>query len=324
MAALFPADSGDNLDAWLDWFKEKPNTMLVSCWACDRNDLKLATKLASRGFYWGFSANWMCFDANKAPDSTGYRIPENLKIIVLDQGEDESFWAKCEDGHPCYKSSAAKLRQMIDASKQSKGRLVLFAALLDDIPIASATLYFGEGEVAGIAGLYEVEVVRKYRALGIGKAISYATCYYSDKLGYRYTLGNASDEGVPMYFRIGFHSFGFGQIYFLAKENLLSGTSEAEKEFITAIGEENVGKLSQVLKSNPGKFTKTKLSNQLTAVQLAIQLQKPNIAKWLYSKGNCKLDIMSAWSLGWRDELSLLVCYFLSSALLKDSFLFFF
>merc|ERR1712054_253196 len=96
----------------------------------------------------------------------------------------------------------------------------MFIGYLNEIPVASATLYLGEGKDFGVAGLYEVEVVRSLRGKGIGKAISYASCYYAYLLGYRYILGNASNEGVPMYLKIGFTEFGFGRIYFLSKNIL--------------------------------------------------------------------------------------------------------
>ena len=306
MGILFPTDHGAHIDEWLEWFRSEKcqHKMAVSCWAEDKNDSELAGKLLARGFSCGFISNWLWLDMNKVPlDCSSYRFLEGVTFRVISPEETESIWELCEEGHPCYKDSIWKTRQMHEAARLSKGKLVMFIAHLGDVPIASATLYLGQGERAGVAGLYEVEVVREYRGKGVGKAISYATCHYSKLLGYRYVLGNASDEGVPMYYKIGFSDFGRGRVYFLPQKLVEEPVSKKESEFVEAIHAKDFALLQNISKP----FRTATLSNGLTAIQLAILLHRPDVALWLHDKQNFVLDIMSAHELGWGDEISLLV-----------------
>ena len=305
MGILFPSDNGEHIDSWLNWFRsdECNHKMAISCWAADKNNYNLAKKLYARGFSSGFISNWLVLDMNHTSlDCSHFRFLDGVQFRILRKEEDENVWKNCEEGHPCYKDSIKKTKQMHDASRLSSGKLVMFAAFIEDEPIASATLYLGQGENYGVAGLYEVEVVRKYRGKGIGKAISYATCHYSKELGYRYVLGNASDEGVPMYYKLGFRDFGRGLVYFIPKSFLSNPVTEKEIEFIEAIGDNNVSTLEKLVK----EFKTKKLSNGFTPIQIAMKLSLPDVASWLHSHG-CILDIFSAWELGWGEELQLLV-----------------
>lgn len=286
--------------------------MNISCWIRDKKDFQLVSRLLSRGFTAGFIANWLCFDMKtKSMDCSHYKFLDGVSFRVIQAEETEEIWKECEEGHPCYKDSIWKTRQMHQAATLSNGKLVMFIGYLNEVPIASATLYLGQGELFGVAGLYEVEVVRSKRGKGIGKAISYATCYYANLLGYRYVLGNASNEGVPMYLKIGFEEFGFGQVYFYSESLLDNPVDKKELEFIEAIESKDYSTLSSLAKDFKNK---SKLTCGLSAIQLAIFLQLQDVALWLHNKEKFILDIMSAHELGWGDEISLLVSFFIKNA----------
>jgi len=307
---LFPRDHGEHISEWLEWIKEHTLTeMVTSCWIADQGDVTLVARLLARGFTSGFLCNWLCVDVKEFPlDCSQYRMMEGVTFRVIDAAhEDISLWDTCVEGHPCYKESVEKIKQMHQASKESHGRLIMFGAFQGEEPLASATLYLGNGKNnnKGVAGLYEVEVVRKCRGKGVGKAISYATCYYAELLGYRYILGNASEEGTPMYYKLGFRNFGHGRVYFLSPQVLFSSpVGEDEIRFIEAIGNED--EKVYLDRQYKKKFRSFVLTCQLTAIQLALFIGKHDVARTLHSQGFL-LDIMSAYELGWADEIILLV-----------------
>lgn len=79
-------------------------------------------------------------------------------------------------------------------------RAFAFVALNDGEPLGHALLFLG----AGVAGIYDVGVVRRARGRGIGKAVTLAALRHAARIGYRYAVLQASGEGEPLYRAIGF------------------------------------------------------------------------------------------------------------------------
>ena len=75
------------------------------------------------------------------------------------------------------------------------------AASVDGKPVGETSLCVG----AGVAGLYEVEVLEKFRGRGIGSALVHAALTFArEQLGYRAAVLGATGMGLGLYTRLGF------------------------------------------------------------------------------------------------------------------------
>ena len=79
-------------------------------------------------------------------------------------------------------------------------RAFAFVASIDGEPLGHALVFLG----AGVAGVFDVGVVRRARGRGIGRAVTLAAVSHAKRLGYRYAVLQASGEGEQVYRKIGF------------------------------------------------------------------------------------------------------------------------
>ena len=79
-----------------------------------------------------------------------------------------------------------------------------FVASLNGEPLGAATLCIG----GGVAGLYDVGVVKKARRQGIGTAVTGGACLFAHQLGYRVATLFASGQGKYLYPHLGFEFIG--------------------------------------------------------------------------------------------------------------------
>jgi GNAT superfamily N-acetyltransferase len=86
---------------------------------------------------------------------------------------------------------------------------------LDSKAVATTSLFLG----AGVAGIYFVMAVPEARRQGIGAAITLAALQDARALGYRVGVLGASEQGVPVYKRIGFQEYCRIGIYEWHPEN---------------------------------------------------------------------------------------------------------
>ncbi len=82
----------------------------------------------------------------------------------------------------------------------SVNALVGYIAYLKNKPVSVSTVFYG----AGVAGLYNVGTLPKYRHRGIGTAITLAPLVDAWKRGYEIAVLTATPSGFPIYERIGF------------------------------------------------------------------------------------------------------------------------
>src|SRR5262249_12334811 len=80
-------------------------------------------------------------------------------------------------------------------------QLWLFAAYRDGAAIGETMLCCG----AGVAGLYNVEVLEPFRGQGIGSALVHSALLHARKLGFRAAVLGATGMGARIYTRMNFH-----------------------------------------------------------------------------------------------------------------------
>jgi GNAT superfamily N-acetyltransferase len=75
-----------------------------------------------------------------------------------------------------------------------------FSAMLDDVPVGETMLCAG----AGVAGIYNVEVLEKFRRQGFGSALLHAALSQARELGLRIAVLSATGMGHALYTRFNF------------------------------------------------------------------------------------------------------------------------
>src|SRR5262245_2797054 len=89
-------------------------------------------------------------------------------------------------------------RNIIARSASDKARW--FSACLNGRPVGETALCLS----AGVAGLYDVEVLADYRKRGIGSCLVYAALEQAEALGYHAAVLGATGMGTGLYSRFGF------------------------------------------------------------------------------------------------------------------------
>jgi GNAT superfamily N-acetyltransferase len=80
----------------------------------------------------------------------------------------------------------------------------LYLGVLDTIPVATAELTVG----GGLVGVYNVSTVPAFRGRGIGTAMTHTPLAAAKEAGHRTAILQGAPEGVGIYHRLGFTSFG--------------------------------------------------------------------------------------------------------------------
>jgi GNAT superfamily N-acetyltransferase len=80
----------------------------------------------------------------------------------------------------------------------------LYLGVLDTIPVATAELTVG----GGLVGVYNVSTVPAFRGRGIGTAMTHTPLAAAKDAGHRTAILQAAPDGVRVYQRLGFASFG--------------------------------------------------------------------------------------------------------------------
>ncbi|MBX3317749.1 MAG: hypothetical protein KF902_12905 [Phycisphaeraceae bacterium] len=87
--------------------------------------------------------------------------------------------------------------------------LQYFWVTRDGVPVATSVLFLHQG----LAGIYAVATVSEERGRGLGAYVTAEPLRRAHSLGYRVGILQSSDEGHPVYRRIGFREFGEMPLY---------------------------------------------------------------------------------------------------------------
>lgn len=159
----------------------------------------------------------------------------------------------------------------------------------------------------GVGGLFDMYVKPEERKQGIGGALTQAACELAMTLGCHHVMVNATDEGGPIYQRIGFRSMGMGRTWFLRDSVLaLPPPSNGQVKFLEAVGRGDINTLD-VMKDDilPEQMSEETINGE-TPLEIAVRCKQTTSSEWLVEHGVVP-DIMSLWDLGWKDRIPALL-----------------
>jgi len=192
---LFPrgTTSGASLDAMIAEARER-GARGIGCWATRPQPFDdLAERLMERGFEWGWQPHWMAIDLGR---------------LQLDEDDPR---VSLTDDVPEYDGYGAALLTLAKARPQRSWHAL---ARVDGAFAGRAWAHLDDGELAS-AGIYDVDVPRRHRRRGIGRAVTLAVCHAAAQAGARVATLNATGEGELLYRALGFRSLGLGQTWWL-------------------------------------------------------------------------------------------------------------
>jgi GNAT superfamily N-acetyltransferase len=168
----------------------------------------LGERLLRAGLRFEGTAPAMAMDLDALP--RGESPPPGLEIVpVSDTSTLRAFIGVLAaemgvpDGspNPAARHHAALL-EAIPPKLASEEVPLRYLGLLEGRPVATSRISIG----GGAAGLYAVATLPDVRGRGIGRAMTIAALEAGRSLGYRIGVLQASDEGFPVYRRLGFRT----------------------------------------------------------------------------------------------------------------------
>ena len=168
----------------------------------------LGNRLLDAGLRFEGTAPAMAMDLAALPQ--GEALPDGLEIVpVRDEATLREFInvLALEMGvpegspNPAARHHAALL-QAVPPTLAAEAVPLRYLGLLDGRAVATSRISIG----GGVAGLYAVATLPNVRGRGIGRALTIAALEAGRTLGYRIGVLQASDDGLPVYRRIGFRT----------------------------------------------------------------------------------------------------------------------
>jgi ribosomal protein S18 acetylase RimI-like enzyme len=197
---LDPAEYESAIDEALAWFEQRQARMLFWWTGGEAEPAGLIEQLVRRGFARnvrgdpGMAIELAALSASAAAPP-GFTIHRAADRESLEAWRDV-FAASYEV--PLFAGQAWVDATLAAGPEQAPWQLYL--GCLDGRPVATNILFKG----AGVAGIYGVGTLPEARRKGIGAAITLKPLLDAREQGYRYGVLYASEEGYPVYRRMGF------------------------------------------------------------------------------------------------------------------------
>lgn len=227
-------DSGTSRPSWnsilkakvhLEFFDDKIQLVLkhflevnrpFSCWLGYNNFSKaIQERLTSYGFIHYEESAGMAADLTDCQVKIPY--VSGLKIKKLSNfNKWESHVAVCIKSFNLNNSAGQFLSTIY---RGVKSRIPYpfrhYLGYIDDEPVASSLLFFN----SGIAGIYFIGTIPKFRGKGIGSALTAYSMLRAKELGNRIAVLRASGMGEGIYRRLGFKDYFKFQLYLFKELN---------------------------------------------------------------------------------------------------------
>jgi GNAT superfamily N-acetyltransferase len=198
----------DLIKETLDWFRTR-NAPFCFWWVePDATPANLGERLQAHGFApWEVDAPGMAAELGQLQYDLMTKVPAGFHMSrVKDQ---RGLLAFKEVFIASYEIPEFAAQAWVDATlafgvEQAPWRI--YVGWLNDEPVACNMLFLG----GGVAGVFAVGTTPSARGQGIGAAITLIAYEEAQELGYRYGVLFATEQGAPVYRRIGFEDVGAG------------------------------------------------------------------------------------------------------------------
>jgi ribosomal protein S18 acetylase RimI-like enzyme len=227
----------------------------VGYWSLAADD-PLGTRLLARGFRWGWRPHWMAIELT---DAAAFAPAAGASFTVA-------------PASPPYATTLpyAPAESVADPPGTFRLGVRLREKVIGQIAVNPRD---------GIAGIYSMGVAPRVRGRGIATALTREACRLAIAHGCHHAVLNATDDGEPVYRRVGFRSLGWGQTWWYSRAPAPSARQTALTE---AVG---FGDLTALQALAP---TDTELSEQLPGgdapLGLALLTSQPEIGEWLLAR----------------------------------------
>ena len=208
MSCKLPGDSlGSSIDAMIDQFRRR---RLLLTWHVGRLTVPrdLGRHLEARGFPHDYDLTAMAYDLEQEDVS---KPPEGVAVRRVSSGEDCRTWVSCltrgwespPDVAPWMNENACYNIPLESRMRISLPRR-MYLGMLNGRPVGASMLFWSKD----VAGLQCVGTAHEGRGKGVGGAVVSAALADARALGFRHVVVLSTVEGIGMYRRVGFLTFG--------------------------------------------------------------------------------------------------------------------
>lgn len=146
-------------------------------------------------------------DIDKLPPT---QLPDGYTFERVSKAEDRQQWADVfARGYELPLPIGTAFAGGINDDNSQDAPVQYFWIKEDDQPVCTSLVHMHEG----VAGIYGVATLREARGKGLGAHITAQPLHIAKALGYSVGILQASEDGHPVYQRIGFEDFGQVSLY---------------------------------------------------------------------------------------------------------------
>jgi len=160
---------------------------------------ELSVYLEKNGFQLQYECPGMAIDLRRVKENE----PCNCTDLIIRMIDNEKMLRKAADIASITLFEGGDIAASLNKNLLMERNVKFYLGFVDGKAVASSILYFSNG----IAGLYNVGVMEKYRNRGIGTAMTKATINDAKKAGYCIGVLDASNLGESVYRKIGFKEY---------------------------------------------------------------------------------------------------------------------
>lgn len=205
---LNESEIDNSLNFALNYFHQR---QLPACWWIGANSkpANLSEHLAKHGLKQVEEAAGMAMNLNELPEN--YLLPEGLEIKPVTNINEIEHYANIISTcwNPPDRNTIEFYQQAAAIAVRPESPVRFYLGYLENQPIATGELFLG----GGVAGIYGLVTLEKYRKMGIGTAMSLTVLSHGKSLGYQTAILQGSEDGKNIYSRLGFKQFSDFFIY---------------------------------------------------------------------------------------------------------------
>jgi ribosomal protein S18 acetylase RimI-like enzyme len=169
----------------------------------------LGSRLESRGFAHDYDLTAMASDLERIDPVVD--LPDGVAVRTVSGREESSEWVKCLaeswESPPevvAWMHRNACFNTVIERDSGHVLPRKMFLGLIDGTPVGASMLFWS----GDIAGLQAVGTAHSGRGKGVGTAVVGAALNHARSLGFKHVVVLSTVEGVKMYQKAGFRTFG--------------------------------------------------------------------------------------------------------------------